>query len=401
MALTRNAILVLNAGSSSVKFSVFRETDTGALCVSCNGQISGIGTAPRFEARAADRTPLADRRWPEGENPNQSHLAKELVTWIDEHLEGARLVAAGHRVVHGGTRYAAPVQLGPAVLADLERFIPLAPLHQPHNLNTIRALMEAHPELPQVACFDTAFHRTKPAVAERFALPRALEEEGVHRYGFHGLSYEYIARTLPGLAPELAAGCVVVCHLGSGASMCALRAGCSVDSTMGFTALDGLPMGTRCGAIDPGVLLYLLRQKGLTVNELETLLYHRSGLLGVSGISNDMRDLLATDAPAAREAVDLFVFRIAREAGALAASMGGLDGLVFTAGIGERAAEIRAAVCARLEWLGLRLDPAANAIHGPRISAADSRISAWVIPTDEEQMIALHTRNLLQRGGAE
>lgn len=390
-----NAILVINAGSSSVKFSVFRKSGPESLEVTCHGQISGIGTAPRFEAKDVHGLPLADHRWGDGENPDQTTLSAFLILWVEDHLEGARLVAAGHRVVHGGTRFVQPTRLTPAVLADLDTLVPLAPLHQPHNLAAIRALAKAHPDLPQVACFDTAFHSRKPEVAGRFAIPRELEEEGVHRYGFHGLSYEYIARRLPALDPELAKGCTVVCHLGSGASMCALRDGRSVDSTMGFTALDGLPMGTRCGAIDPGVLLYLMREKRMDVTDIERLLYHKSGLLGVSGISNDMRVLLDSSAPAAQDAVNLFVFRISREIGALAASMGGLDGLVFTAGIGERAAVIRAAVCERVAWLGLTLDPAANQSHGPRISAANSRLSAWVIPTDEERMIALHTREVI------
>ncbi|MBI2243842.1 MAG: acetate/propionate family kinase [Nocardioides sp.] len=388
-------VLVINAGSSSVKFSVFVETGPRAMTVSCQGQISGIGTAPRFNARDADGKVVADRRWPEDQNPDQTTLLGFLLQWIEEHLGGDRLVAAGHRVVHGGVGFAAPVPIDAAVMAELERLVPLAPLHQPHNLAAIRALAKAHPELPQVACFDTAFHRSHPAVAGRFALPRDLSAEGVRRYGFHGLSYEYISRALPSLAPELAGGRVVVAHLGSGASMCAIHAGVSLDSTMGFTALDGLPMGTRCGAIDPGVLLYLMREKGMTVDDLECLLYHKSGLLGVSGLSNDMRVLLSSADPAAEEAVELFIFRIVRELGALAGALGGLDGLVFTAGIGERAAAIRARVCEKASWYGIRLDPAANDAHGPRISTPDSAVSAWVIPTDEERMIALHTRDVL------
>ncbi|MDQ2106072.1 acetate/propionate family kinase [Azospirillum isscasi] len=391
-----DAILVINAGSSSLKFSVFRETGAGAVQAAINGQISGIGTEPRFEAKDAAKRPLAERAWTAGEPSDRTALLAFLLGWIEERLEGAKLLAAGHRVVHGGTRHAAPVLLTPAVMEELEGFIPLAPLHQPHNLAAIRALAEAHPELPQVACFDTAFHRGQPWQAQMFAIPRELTDEGVRRYGFHGLSYEYIARRLPELAPDLADGRVVVAHLGSGASMCAIHAGRSVDSTMGFTALDGLPMGTRCGNIDPGVLIYLMRQKGMGADAIEKLLYNKSGLLGVSGVSNDMRALLDSADPHAQEAVELFCFRIAKETGALAASMGGIDALVFTAGIGERSAPVRARVGDKLAWLGVVLDPAANEANGPLISAPDSRIPVYVIPTDEEQMIALHTRKALE-----
>ena len=392
---TGNAILVINAGSSSLKFSVFRETGRESVAVAINGQISGIGTAPVFEARDTHKRPLGGRSWGADEPSDRTALLGFLLDWIEEHLEGAKLVAAGHRVVHGGTRYAAPVLVTPAVMEELESFVPLAPLHQPHNLAAIRALAEAHPELPQVACFDTAFHRGQPWQAQTFAIPRALTDEGVRRYGFHGLSYEYIARRLPELAPTLADGRLVVAHLGSGASMCAIHAGRSVDSTMGFTALDGLPMGTRCGTIDPGVLIYLMRQKGLGADAIETLLYNKSGLLGVSGVSNDMRALLESADPHAAEAVELFCFRIAKETGALASSMGGIDALVFTAGIGERSVPVRARVGEKLAWLGVVLDPEANAASSPLISAPDSRIPVYVIPTDEEQMIALHTQEVL------
>ncbi|MBK4718355.1 acetate/propionate family kinase [Azospirillum sp. YIM DDC1] len=391
-----NAILVINAGSSSLKFSVFRESGAGGLRVTINGQISGIGTEPKFEAKDAAKRPLAERVWAAGEPSDRTALLAFLLEWIEGRLDGAKLLAAGHRVVHGGTRHAAPVLLTPAVMEELEGFIPLAPLHQPHNLAAIRALAEAHPELPQVACFDTAFHRGQPWQSQMFAIPRELTDEGVRRYGFHGLSYEYIARRLPELAPELADGRVVVAHLGSGASMCAIHAGRSVDSTMGFTALDGLPMGTRCGNIDPGVLIYLMRQKGMGADAIEKLLYNKSGLLGVSGLSNDMRALLDSEDPQAEEAVELFCFRIAKETGALAASMGGIDALVFTAGIGERSAPVRARVGDKLAWLGVVLDPAANEANGPLISAPTSRIPVYVIPTDEEQMIALHSRKALE-----
>jgi acetate kinase len=316
--------------------------------------------------------------------------------WLTAHLGGTVPVAIGHRVVHGGPQFTAPQRVDAAVLDALEKLVPLAPLHQPYSLHPIRTIQAHFPSLPQVACFDTAFHRGHPEVADRYALPDALYREGVRRYGFHGLSYEYIARSLPRVAPEIARGAVVVAHLGSGASMCALREGRSVESTMGFTALDGLPMGTRCGQIDPGVLLYLLGQKGWSVKDLEHLLYHEAGLRGLSGLSNDVRDLLASDAPGARLALDYFVHRIARETASLAAALGGIDALVFTAGVGENSPDIRARVCARAEWLGLGLDEAANRAGGPRISAPGSRVSAWVIPTDEERMIAEHTLEIVK-----
>lgn len=389
------AILVINAGSSSLKFSVFRDSGQGDPVATINGQISGIGTEPVFEAKNAQRQPLAGKAWAPGEPSDRTALLGYLLDWIEERLEGATLIAAGHRVVHGGTRHGAPVLITPEVLAELDGLVPLAPLHQPHNLAAIRALAEAHPELPQVACFDTAFHRGQPWQAGMFAIPRELTDEGVRRYGFHGLSYEYIARRLPEIAPELSESRVVVAHLGSGASMCAIHGGCSVDSTMGFTALDGLPMGTRCGAIDPGVLIYLMREKGLDAGAIEKLLYNKSGLLGVSGVSNDMRVLLDSAEPHAQEAVELFCFRIAKETGGLASSMGGIDALVFTAGIGERSSPVRSRVAEKLAWLGVTIDEEANAANAAKISAEASRIPVYVIPTDEERMIALHTRNAL------
>ncbi len=389
-----NAILVINAGSSSLKFSVFRDHGGGDPVVTINGQISGIGTQPVFEAKDAQRRPLAEKIWGAGEPSDRTALLSYLLDWIEERLEGATLIAAGHRVVHGGIRHATPVLLTSAVLDELDGLVPLAPLHQPHNLAAIRALAEAHPELPQVACFDTAFHRNQPWQAQTFAIPRELTEEGVRRYGFHGLSYEYISRRLPEIAPELSDSRVVVAHLGSGASMCAIHGGRSVDSTMGFTALDGLPMGTRCGTIDPGVLIYLMR-KGMDAGAIEKLLYNKSGLLGVSGISNDMRALLESRDPHAQEAVELFCFRIAKETGALAASMGGVDAVVFTAGIGERSAPVRARVGDKLAWMGVEIDAAANEANAAKISTPGSRLPVYVIPTDEERMIALHTRKVL------
>lgn len=393
---TGNAILVVNAGSSSLKFSVFRELAGGDVAVAINGQISGIGTEPKFEAKDTAKRPLAERAWGPGERSDRTALLSFLLDWIEGHLDGARLIAAGHRVVHGGAKYSHPVHLTAEVMAELEALVPLAPLHQPHNLAAIRALAEAHPELPQVACFDTAFHRGQPWQSQTFALPRELTAEGIRRYGFHGLSYEYIARRLREVAPNVAGGHVVVCHLGSGASMCAIRGGVSVDSTMGFTAVDGLPMGTRTGRLDPGVLIYLMRAKGMGADELEKLLYNKSGLLGVSGISNDMRVLLESSDPHAAEAVELFCHAVAKETGCLAASMGGLDAIVFTAGIGERSAPVRTRVAEKLAWLGVRLDEAANAANALKISAADSRIPVWVIPTDEERMIARHTIEVME-----
>jgi acetate kinase len=387
-----DVILVLNAGSSSLKFSLFDAT--GDLPLVYRGEADGIGVEPRFVVRDAAGRILEDTRPQEGTSRILSHqdLLTVILDWIDGHAEGLTLVAAGHRVVHGGVRFSAPVPITDGVLHALDELIPLAPLHQPHNLDAIRALARIRPGLRQVACFDTAFHGTQPDVARAFALPRDLREAGVKRYGFHGLSYEYIARALPRVVGAAGRGRVVVAHLGNGASMCALRDGRSVATTMSFTALDGLPMGTRSGAVDPGVVLYLLTAGKMDVTAVTDLLYHRSGLLGLSGISSDMRELLASPAPGARTAVEVFVYRIGRELGSLAAALGGLDALVFTAGIGEHAAPIRAGICAAAAWLGIRLDHRANARGGPRISAADSAVSAWVIATNEELMIAEHTR---------
>jgi acetate kinase len=320
-----------------------------------------------------------------------------LADFLRSQGSGLELAAVGHRVVHGGMQYAQPIRLDSRALAALEKLIPLAPLHQPHNLAPIRSLIERRPGLPQVACFDTAFHATNPDVSRRFAIPAELHDAGVRRYGFHGLSYEYVASALRAHDAGAAAGRTIVCHLGNGSSMCALEGGRSVASTMGFTAVDGLPMGTRSGAIDPGVLLYLMDQRGMDARAIEKLLYSQSGLLGVSGISSDMRKLLGADDPRAKLAVDLYVYRIRRELGSLAAALGGVDALVFTAGIGENSPELRERICGDAAWLGLELDRAANRKGGPRISAAGSRVSAWVIPTNEELMIAKHTQRLLAR----
>ena len=384
------AILVLNAGSSSIKFTVY-DYD-GELEVRYRGQIEGIGTRPSFKITDGAEAVVHEAAWA---NPplgkGHAYALEQLAAWLDPHLPEAGLIGVGHRVVHGGPKYSAPTVLNDAVLRDLEGYISLAPLHQPANLAGIGATLEFLPGVPNVACFDTAFHRSHPLVADRFAIPNELYEEGVRRYGFHGLSYEYIARALKTVAPAIAEGRVVVAHLGNGASMCAIKGGHSMDSTMGFTALDGLPMGTRCGQLDPGVLLYLMQEKGMGAKQIEELLYKRSGLLGISGVSNDMRMLEASADPRAAEALDYFVYRIVRETGALAAALGGLDGFVFTAGIGEHARSIRERVCLGLAWLGLALDPEANAGHGPRISTPASRVAAYVIPTDEERMIAMHT----------
>jgi acetate kinase len=389
-----DVVLVLNAGSSSIKFSMFAVDSPGRhLALRFRGAIDGIGAAPRFLVadaggrRVVDHA-LAGRRVAAG---GHEAVLPVLHDWITGHTAVLRVVAVGHRVVHGGEQFAAPVLIDDAILDQLDKLAPLAPLHQPHSLAPIRAISRIEPDLPQVACFDTAFHRTQPAVSQLYALPRDLSAAGIKRYGFHGLSYEYIANVLPGIVGDAAGGRVVVAHLGGGCSMCAMRDGKSVATTMGFTAVEGLPMGTRSGAVDPGVILYLLTERGMSVGDITDLLYRRSGLLGVSGISSDMRTLLASNTPEAAEAIELFVYRINRELGSLVAALGGIDALVLTAGIGEHAAPVRARVCEQAAWLGIRFDPAANLRGGPRISAADSPVPVWVIPTNEELMIARHT----------
>jgi acetate kinase len=389
-------LLVLNAGSSSIKFQLFGVLPGDGLERELKGQMEGIGARPRLVAKDAAGKVLIDRSYEPGAIGNLPQALDQLEGWLIARLGGTAPMAIGHRVVHGGPDYEAPVLVDDAVLDRLKELVPLAPLHQPNNLASIRAIRERRPEIPQVACFDTAFHRGHPEVADRFAIPDSFYREGVRRYGFHGLSYEYVAGRLQELDPELARGRVVVYHLGSGASMCAISGGRSVDSTMGFTAVDGLPMGTRTGQLDPGVVLYLVQAKGYGAEAIERFLYHEGGLKGLSGISNDMRDLLGSDAPGARLAVDYFVHRVVRETGALAAAMGGIDGLAFTAGIGERSPEIRARVCERLGWLGAALDVAANAAHATRVSAAESRLKVLVVPTDEELMIARHTLALVR-----
>jgi acetate kinase len=389
-----DALLVLNAGSSSIKFAVVVDGAAAEPDLWLKGQLEGIGSDPSFTVKNGAGV-LIDQRdeWPRGSPLRHTGAMRYILGWLRKQASQTNIVGAGHRVVHGGIAFTQAVLVDGRVIAELEQLAGLAPLHQPHNIAAIRALAEVDPTLPQVACFDTAFHAVQPRVAKLFALPRELTDSGIRRYGFHGLSYEYISRRLPELAPD--AQRVVVAHLGSGASMCAMRGGRSVESTMGFTAVDGLPMGTRTGALDPGVLLYLMQSRGYDAAAIESLLYRQSGLLGVSGVSNDMRDLLSSQDPHAAQAVELFVYQIGKSLGALAATLQGIDALVFTAGIGEHAPAIRARVCAAAAWLGVRLDEAGNARGGPRITTLDSPVSAWVIPTDEERMIAIHTRAVL------
>jgi acetate kinase len=394
-----DAILTINAGSSSIKFALFERGEPLAPQAALRGELDGIGAQPRLKAKDASGAVLAELTFDELAGlpaDEQHHRSLDfLVRWLDAHDEGWQITSVGHRVVHGADRYAAPVVLAPADVEALDGLVPLAPLHQPYNVAGIRALMALLPGVPQVACFDTAFHMTQPERARRFALPRRLAEAGIKRYGFHGLSYEYVARVLPQHLGAKADGRVVVAHLGNGASMCALRERKSVATTMGFTALDGLMMGTRCGAIDPGVLLHLMEFRGMDAAALTKLLYKESGLLGVSGMSQDMRALLASPAPEAAEAIELFCYRIARELGSLAAALGGLDALVFTAGIGEHAAPVREQVCRQAEWLGVQLDDGANARHDTRISSGTSKVDVLVLPTNEEWMIARHAAALV------
>jgi acetate kinase len=384
------AVLALNAGSSSVKFALQEMVgETSRLL--CHGLLEGLDDAPHFCARDEAGGILDERTWPDGGSHSYETLLRFLLTWVDGHGGGTALRAVGHRIVHGGGVFTAPVRLTPAVVKQLAAFTPLAPLHQPHNLAPVSAIAALRPGLPQIGCFDTAFHHTMPALAIAMPLPLRYAAQGVRRYGFHGISYEYISRQLSSVAPALARGRVIVAHLGNGASLCALRNCVSVDTTMGFTALDGLMMGTRCGAIDAGAVLYMLQHERLHAHEIERILYEQSGLLGVSGISADMRILLASDDPHAKAAIDLFVFRIVRETAALAASLGGLDGFVFTAGIGEHAREIREKVCAGLAWMGLTTGTSVAPEGGAqRLTVPESRVQAYVIPTNEEAMIVQH-----------
>ena len=389
-----DTIAVLNAGSSSIKFALFVAAGAEPQLL-LRGQIEELHAQPRFRAENAAGETIGEHIWDPGKALSQPDSVRYIVDFLCGHDRHHRLAAIGHRVVHGGADYVDAVRIDADVLERLDKLVPLAPLHQPHNLAPIRYLEERLPGLPQVACFDTAFHHTQPELARTYALPSALTEQGVRRYGFHGLSYEYIAGVLPSLDAKAAAGAAVVAHLGSGASMCALRAGRSVASTMGFTVVDGLPMATRSGTLDPGVVLYLIDELKMSTRQVETLIYRKSGWLGVSGSSSDMRELIGSSEPRARFAVELFVYRIQRELGSLMAALGGLDALIFTGGIGENTAAIRASVCEGVAWAGLALDRVANDNGGPRVSAPGSRIAAWVIPTNEELMIARHTRTVL------
>jgi acetate kinase len=392
-------LLVLNAGSSSIKFRAY-DAAPAEPALLLQGQVEGLYNTAHFSARDADGATIGEQRWAADAAFGHQQATEHIGGFLRSHCAQHRLVAVGHRVVHGGVRFTRPALVNPEVIDALDRLTPLAPLHQPHNLAPIRILSQLRPDLPQVACFDTAFHRVQPEVAQAYALPESITRLGIRRYGFHGLSYEYIASVLPAYSGQAAAGATLVAHLGNGASLCALAGGKSVASTMGFTAVDGLPMGTRCGNIDPGVILFLMDYLHMDTRAVEDLIYKQSGLLGVSGISSDMRTLLDSEDARARFAVDLFIYRIGRELGSLAAATGGIDALVFTAGIGEHAALIRERVCRAAHWLGVELDPAANAGGGPRLSTPASKVSAWVIPTNEERMIARHTRAVLTEGAS-
>ncbi len=390
-----DVIAVLNAGSSSIKFSLFVLRDDQAELL-VRGQAEGIYTSPRFNAKDRQGTIISEKSWPEGTKLGHDGALDHLFAYVRSEFTGYRLLGVGHRVVHGGLEYTQPVRLNPEVLAKLEKLIPLVPLHQPHNLAPIKLLLERRPELPQVACFDTSFHRTNPYIAQLYALPLEYAEAGVMRYGFHGLSYAYIASVLPKFDTTAASGRTLVLHLGNGASICAMENCRSMTSTMGFSGVEGLPMGTRSGALDPGIMLYLMDGLGMDARAIEKLIYTQSGLLGISGISSDMRTLLASEEPRARLAIDLFLYRVRREMGSLVAALGGVDAIVFTGGIGENAAPIRERVCRDAAWFGVELDAGANAQGGPCISSAGSRVRAWVIQTNEELMIARHTRRVLR-----
>lgn len=385
-------ILVVNAGSSSLKFSVFETAAQAALSPRIHGQVETVNGEMRLSASDAQGQKLVDERVP---HAGSDEAIRAIHHWFTGHTHTQGFAGVGHRIVHGGATYSQPVLIDGDVIAALQQLVPLAPLHEPQQIAAIQSFRATSPQLPQVACFDTAFHADQPAIARAFGLPREYSARGIRRYGFHGLSYEYIVSALPRVAPECVGRKLIVAHLGSGASLCAIHQGRSVATTMGLTALDGLVMGTRCGSLDPGALLYLLQHEHLGPGELERLLYERSGLLGVSGVSSDMRELLASDRAEAAEAVELFVYRIGREIGSLASALGGLDALIFTGGIGEHAPQIRARVCRQAAWLGVTLDEGANEHGDARISTPGSRTSAWMIPTDENLMVARHTRRLL------
>jgi acetate kinase len=386
-------VAVINAGSSSIKFAIYRDDHRQSLMF--RGQIEQIGLSPHLRVVDVKNTPVAERHW-QAQELNHRAATREILETAVQLIDGASVAGIGHRIVHGGLRFAAPVLIDGKVLAMLETLTPLAPLHQPHNLSPIAFIAEHAPHIPQVACFDTAFHRAQANLAQWFALPRKFTEAGIRRYGFHGLSYEYVVSQLGDIAPELEQARIIIAHLGNGASLCAVHQGHSVANTMGFTAVDGLMMGTRCGAIDPGVILYLMDACGMDAREIENLVYRQSGLLGVSGISSDMRTLRASSNPAAAEAIALFTYRIVREIGSLTAALGGLDALIFTGGIGENDAAIRAEIADGCRWLGLELDETRNSNRAHRISTETSPLSAWIVPTDEELMIARHTAKVLE-----
>lgn len=391
--MMRQSILALNAGSSSIKFALYDLVSSQALQLVSRGTLD-LGDIPTLRAKAADGTVQCDRQLAT-DRPRDAAIG-EMLNWVQGEIGERNLLCAGHRIVHGGSEFIEPVRLTPGIIDAIDRLTPLVPLHQPRSLAPVRAIAALQPDLPQVGCFDTAFHQTIDPLVRRFALPRQYEGQGLRRYGFHGLSYEYIAGRLSGISPTLAAKRTIVAHLGNGASLCALQQGKSIDTTMGFSALDGLVMGTRCGAIDPGVLLYFLLERGIAAEELQTMLYEKSGLLGVSGISGDMRTLEASNDPRAQEAMALFAFRAAKEAAALANTMGGLECLVFTAGIGERSASIRKAICEKLTWLGVVLEERANDIHAEIISRPESKVEVRVIATNEESVVARHSRKVMQ-----
>lgn len=390
-----DVLLVLNAGSSSIKFSVFAAEPQPELLF--KGQLSGLLSDPQFVATDAQGDEVGQNRWPSPSELSHLEAIDYLLNWIRDKTAGNQLLAVGHRVVHGGNGFHRPVVVDSAVMQQLQAFVPWAPLHQAHNLAAIRSASELMPGLPQIACFDTAFHRSQPEVAQMYALPGRLSHLGLRRHGFHGLSYEYVASRMEALEPTTSRGRVIVAHLGNGCSLCAMRDGRSLATTMGFSTLEGLPMGTRCGAIDPGVLLYLLDHQSFSVRQLEHLLYHESGLLGLSGVSSDMRRLLEQESQDSQvaAAIEYFIYRVHREIGSLVAALGGLDCIVFTAGIGENSATVRARICQSAGWLGIQLDPVANQKHGPRISQANSAVSVWVVPTHEELVIAKHVLDLI------
>jgi acetate kinase len=392
-----NAFVVLNTGSTSVKFAAYTGDDPHSLELVCRGQLDGIGSQPSFAAKNSKGEGIETHTWNDERPLDREEALKFVIAWLERHEAGLKVVAVGHRVVQGGVAHDQPTLVDEKVLRELEKLIPIVPLHQPFELDAIRTLAKTYPSLPQVAVFDTSFHRTMPQIAQRYALPAAVLGDEIRHWGYHGISYDYISRALPRYVPK--ARRVIAAHLGGGASMCAMLDGRSVDTSMGFSAIDGLPMATRCGGLDPHILLFLLKSKKCSAAELEIILNQKSGLLGISGISGDMRVLKASKAAAAAAAIDYLVCQIVKFAGAYAAVLGGLDAFVFTAGIGENDAQLREAVVAKLAWMGASLDRDANERHGPRISSQDSKISVWVIPTNEELMIARHTAAIVSAVG--